>query len=273
LATRADCRAFLRYALPHLGLHWPGYRRVHGQVCKRIVRRIRALGLTGFDPYRTYVTEHPEEWQEVDRCCQITISACYRDPPMFDALARGVLPRLAQEALDHGRTVVRCWSAGCASGEEPYSLSIAWRLAVTPALPGVRLDVVATDTCQAVIARARAGCYAAGSLRALPPAWAAQAFARVGREFCLRPPFRDGVGFICQDLRAEAPAGPFDLVLCRNLAFTYFAPAMQATVEARLAGVLRPGGVLVIGRRERLPEGQRHFTALADCPYAFSRRP
>ncbi len=272
MASRADCRAFLKLALPHLELHWPGYRRVHGQVCKRIVHRFRTLGLTSFDAYQAYIADNPQEWKSLDQCCQVTISACYRDPSMFDALARRVLPRLAREALDHGKEVVRCWSAGCASGEEPYSLSIAWRLAVAPAAPALRFEVIATDTCPEVIARARAGCYQAGSLRSLPPSWIAQAFEPVGRTFCLRAPFREGIVFARQDLRAEVPAGPFDLVLCRNLAFTYFAPAVQEAVAGRLAGALRPGGVLVIGRRERLPQVQRHFASLPECPFAFLRR-
>jgi len=254
-----DCVAFLEWALPRLGFRWPGFRRVRRQVCKRIGRRMAGLGLADVAAYRRYLEAQPSEWAVLDECCRITVSRFCRDRGVFDFLAATVLPALAAEAASTGAAAVRAWSAGCASGEEPYGLSIAWRLAVAARAPGLALRVVATDADPHMIARARRGCYAAGSLRELPDGWRDAAFEAHGRGFRLRPAFRRGIDFRCQDLRRERPEGRFDLVACRNLAFTYFDARLQARVLARIEAALRPGGALVLGRRERLPTDASGF--------------
>ncbi|MBI4184792.1 MAG: methyltransferase domain-containing protein [Proteobacteria bacterium] len=247
------CVALLAWALPRLGLRWEGYRRVRRQVCKRIGRRMRALALSGPAAYRARLEAEPGEWLTLDRLCFITISRFYRDRAVFDFLRDRLLPDLGRRARAEERAAVRAWCAGAANGEEPYSLRLAWDLAVAARVPGLDFEVVATDADDGLLVRARQGLYAAGSLKELPPTWHARAFAREDHRFRLDPRFRAGVSFLCQDLREEAPAGPFDLVLCRNLAFTYFAEAGQRAALARIAAVLHPGGALVVGQRERLP--------------------
>ncbi len=91
-------------------------------------------------------------------------------------------------------------------------------------------------------------------MRELPRAWRDEAFVREGSLFVLRPEFREGVTFLRHDLRQEPPRGPFDLVLCRYLAFTYFDEPLQHETLTRVLAELRAGGGLVVGRRERLPE-------------------
>ncbi|MCC7017095.1 MAG: hypothetical protein IT564_07830 [Rhodospirillales bacterium] len=251
--------AFLQWALPRMGLTWSGFRRVRRQVVKRIGRRLAEIRLPGLDGYRNFLETHPAEWETLESFCHITISRFFRDAAVFETLGREILPRLAEKAASRGYELLRVWSAGCASGEEPYSLDLLWRFALAPRFPGLALVVVATDADERVLARARAACYPAASFRELPAAFRDAAFRRDGRLFCLRPEFRDGVGFFAQDLRREAPAGPFDLVLCRNLAFTYFDAAGQTQALDRIRAVLAEGGALAIGRKERLPEGAPGF--------------
>jgi chemotaxis protein methyltransferase CheR len=145
------------------------------------------------------------------------------------------------------------WSAGCASGEEPYTVALIWRFALAARFDTISLAVVATDADETVLARARNALYPPGCLAEFPQAWADAAFVREGRSLRLRPEYRAGVTFLGHDLKSEAPDGPFDLILCRNLAFTYFDAAGQRDALARLAGRLVPRGALVIGRRESLP--------------------
>jgi chemotaxis protein methyltransferase CheR len=144
------------------------------------------------------------------------------------------------------------WSAGCASGEEPYTLAIMWQLELAPRFPGVELRILASDADEEMLARARRGCYSAGSLREVPERWRAMAFD--GRE-CLSDQFKADVTFARHDVRSPPPDGLFDLVLCRNLAFTYFDEDLQLRIAASLAGALRPGGALVLGAHEKLPAG------------------
>jgi chemotaxis protein methyltransferase CheR len=248
-----DCIAFLQWCLPRLGLRWPGYRKVRRQVCKRIVRRYRALGLAGIAVYRRYLETHPREWPALDACCRITISRFYRDTQIFKAVGDHVLPSLARSARGRGDQSVRCWSVGCASGEEPYSLAVLWALGPAEIAPDLAFSVIATDSDPKMLDRARAARYGAGGLRDIPDHWRDTAFLSEKDEYVVRRPFRACVDFRLQDIRTEAPDETFDLILCRNLAFTYFDEAVQRRTLECLTRRLHSDGILVIGRRESLP--------------------
>jgi chemotaxis protein methyltransferase CheR len=252
---RSGCAEFLQLALPHLGYVWPGFRRVHRQVCKRIGRRLRELHLGDFAAYRQYLDSNPGEWSVLDGFCYIPISRFARDWPMFACLGHEVLPRLADAAAARRATRIAVWSVGCARGEEPYSVNAVWQFMAAPSRPGVTLDILATDISADLLDRAREGIFKLGSLRELPSGWWDQMFERIGTERRVKPAFRDNVRFELQDIRGAQPAGPFDLILCRNLVLTYFDAESQCRVLPRLVGALRPGGAFVIGARERLPEG------------------
>ena len=165
-----------------------------------------------------------------------------------------MLPALAADRVARGVRELRCWSAGCASGEEVYTLRIIWDLAILPNHPKLHFAILGTDAEPRMLARAEAARYPAGSLKDLPPAWRAAAFTRVGEVFHLMPAFRNDVAFRALDIRQRQPDGPFDLILCRNLAFTYFTPDLQVEVLRQIVARLAPGGYLAIGAHERLPE-------------------
>lgn len=257
----ADCIAFLRWCLPRLGLRWEGYRRVRRTVCKRVGRRMRALGLGDLDGYRARLATAAEEWDWLDEACHIPISRLYRDRGVFDRLAGEMLPVLAEAAAADGRAL-RCWSAGCAAGEEPVTLRLIWDLRLAPRHPGVALELVATDADAGLLARAARGCYTPGALKDLPVDLRG-AFGERDGQRCLPPRWQGGIDYRRQDIRRAWPEGPFDLVLCRNLAFTYFEPTLQRVVLSAIAERLRPGGALVLGRHEHLPEDDRFAVWIA----------
>src|SRR6185295_20147796 len=122
------CVELLQWALPRLGKRWQGFRNVRGQVCKRIARRARELGLADLEAYRAHLEAHDDEWPVLDALCRVTISRFYRDRAVFDRLRLEILPAFAERAAARGESVVRAWSAGCASGEEPYTLAMIWSL-------------------------------------------------------------------------------------------------------------------------------------------------
>src|SRR3989344_5540558 len=115
------------------------------------------------------------------------------------------------------------------------------------------LHIVATDVLPEMLERARQACYSSSSLKLLPEAWRAQAFEPVAGGYCLRAGYRQGVEVMRQDVRTALPDGRFNLILCRNLVFTYFDEFLQRQTLERILTRLRPGGALVIGRRETLP--------------------
>ena len=269
---------------------------MRGQVCKRLGRRLRELGLSDLDAYQGHLERHPDEWHVLDGFCRITISRFHRDRRVFEYLCDRLLPELGAARRERGS--FRCWSAGCASGEEPYTVSIIWNLELRDRFPGVTLEVVATDAEPRVLERARAGEYSPGSLKELAPFWRQEAFepcepgwllrepsepgwllrepSEPGwllREPCepgwrLREPFRQGVSFHLSDIRAEMPDGPFDLVLCRNLAFTYFAPDLQQEILDGIVKRLATDGALVIGSHETLPPDNQMLTP-GEVPSVF----
>jgi chemotaxis protein methyltransferase CheR len=255
--TGRECREFLQWALPRLRLRWAGFRKVQGQVCKRLARRLAALGLENPAAYRSYLASHPAEWEALEHLSRVTISRFGRDRGVFEALSNVVLPRLARMALREGSGIVSAWSAGCASGEEPYGLQAFWRLRVLPALgEDVRLRVLATDIDPRLLERARQGRYPASSLKDLPEDIRWQAFTPLaGGEFLLREEFRRDVVFLRQDIRRERPEGRFHLLLVRNLVFTYFEEGLQREMLDVLTEKLLPGGYLVVGTHEKLPDG------------------
>jgi chemotaxis protein methyltransferase CheR len=268
--SNAECTAFLQWALPRLNMRWAGFRKVRGQVCKRLKHRISDLGLEGFAAYRARLEADSQEWCVLDNCCHITISRFYRDWEIFEALQKRVLPDIAKRAKQEGRDAY-CWSAGCAAGEEAYTLKILWDIAVARSCPGVSLSIIATDIDETMLARAREACFERTSLRELPPHLVRQAFDPVGRLFCVGPQHREGIEFLHQDLRSEAPTYLFDLILCRYLAFTYFALPLQHQVLTRIVDRLLPNGYLITGTNEELPCEGSILGSLADAPQIFKK--
>jgi chemotaxis protein methyltransferase CheR len=247
----ADCTALLQWALPRLSMRWAGFRRVRGQVCKRLRRRMADLGLRDPADYRALLKTHPEEWTRLDGLCRISISRFYRDQGVWRTLERELLPNPIDRARARGETRLRIWSAGCASGEEPYTLALLF--AFGAALRGCRPEILATDADPHLLQRARRACYPETSLRDVPEHWHI-AFEQSGEEYCLRVVYRGAVHFVQQDIRRAFPEGRFDLILCRNLVFTYFETAVQAEIARRLAERLETGGMLLLGIHESLPE-------------------
>jgi len=254
--TDPECVELLQWAAPRLRLRWEGFRRVRGQVCKRIGRRMKELGLENAAAYRARLEADEAEWAVLDSLCRVTISRFFRDQRVFDVLRESLLPTLLSDAQARGEKLFRVWSAGCASGEEPYSVALLFRLGLAPGFPRFQLELIATEANEALLERAERACYPSGSLRELPREWSLEAFSPTpGGDPCLLPRFREGLTFLRQDLRAEMPEGPFHVVLCRNVAFTYFARPLQHEVLTGLMKRLVPGGLLVIGAHESLPEG------------------
>jgi len=263
-----DCTQFLQWALPRLGMRWLGFRRVRRQVCRRLRRRMAELGLTELTEYRALLETHPQEWTRLGGLCRISISRFYRDQGVWRTLECEILPRLAERARVRGETRLRIWSAGCASGEEPYTLALLFAFN-HERLSECAPEILATDSDPHLLERARRACYPATSLRDVPDSWRA-AFERFEDEHCLRADYRTPVRFLEQDIRQALPEGLFDLILCRNLVFTYFETSLQAEIAERLAARLTPGGYLLLGIHESLPESAPMM--VQERPWLYRKR-
>jgi len=247
-----SCICFLQWALPHLHMRWPGFKKVRGQVCKRLGRRLEELNLIDLKSYRAYLQNTPLEWHILDSMCRITISRFYRDRGVYDFLRAEFFPELIENSQRKGETLLSCWCIGAASGEESYSVSLLWEMSGLEK-KGVDLKILATEVDQRMITRARLGCYPASSIRELPAAMRTRAFTRRDDQFCLKEKYKKRVQFLQQDIRNGQPDSTFHLILCRNLVFTYFSLALQEEIIPKIILCLKPGGALVIGTHERLP--------------------
>ncbi len=266
-----DLVPFLQWALPKLGYRWRGYRKVRGQVKKRIARRLDELELRRLDDYRSYLSEHGEEWERLDEFCHITISRFYRDRQTWDGMRQLVLPELAGRARGQDRDLLRAWSVGCASGEEPYTLRLCWELDDERPWKDLDLVIDAIDADEHMIERAKKAVYPPGNLKALPPSWRERAFHREDGEYRLRERFRRQVTLAAADLRQAEPDHPCDIVLCRNMAFMYFdAAGREATLE-KFANLMVPGGALLVGNHDVVPDRPDLFSPWADVDNTWRR--
>ena len=247
------CVRFLQWALPQLHMRWPGFRKVRKRVCKRLTRRLDELALQDADAYQHYLESHPDEWATLDALCRVVVTRFYRDKRVFTELTDRVLPQLAQRLSDTGRTELRAWSIGSASGEEAYSLAIVWHHLLAPRFPRLELHILGTEIDARLIERAQRACYAFGTLKNLPPALREAAFHPEQDEYCLEPRYRQHIEFRQQDIRTDLPDAHFDLIFCRNLVFTYYDEPRQRRDLPRILSRLRPGGWLILGVREKLP--------------------
>ncbi|UCE63500.1 MAG: chemotaxis protein CheR [Nitrospirota bacterium] len=246
---------FLQWCLPRLHLRWPGFRKVRRQVYRRIDRRMKELGIKTVPEYQSYLATHSAEWLELEKLCWISISRFYRDKRVFECLERNVLPHLARRTLEEQEHTIRCLCIGCAAGEEPFTLAILWNLVLSSQYPTLGLRIFATDADPHAIERAQRACYPASSLKDLPDGWRDKAFSQSQEGFCLKEEFRVPVTFQEEDVRSTGPEGRFHLILCRYLVFTYFDEEMQLKTLNAIMNRLLPGGALVIGKTESLPEG------------------
>jgi len=244
---------FMQWALPQLDLRWQGFRKVRRQVRKRLAARLAELQLPDLKAYRVFLAAHDKEWRVLDSFCRITISRFYRDRVVLDYLAADVLPALALQCRQRQDAAIRVWSAGCASGEEPYTLALLWHFLLAQKFSDLGLVIEASDIDPVMIERSRAACYQASSLRNLPGVWREEAFGPRGNMYCLKDFYKEQVHFSRLDIRDEIPAGPYDLIFCRNLAFTYFSTDLQRRMLRKLYAAMVPGGILVTGPHEKLP--------------------
>ncbi len=260
MSNQNECHHFLRWALPCLGLRREGYKKVRRQVCRRIQNRIGELRLPGFAAYRDYLEDHPDEWNTLDTFTRITISRFYRDYQSWQVLGDALLPGLAQRAQEQQRAL-RCWSAGCASGEEAYSLALVWRHRVMEKVPMQKIEIIATDVDEHMLQRADDGCYPGGSIKDVPRPLFKKSFRKIEGGYCLDQGIRAMVSFLQQDIRYTMPEGPFDIIFCKNLVGMYFMREKAVELFRKITGRLTEGGILLTGNHEPFPiEDLPHMT-------------
>lgn len=238
---------FLKEIAPLLGLQWRPFQR--RGIKRKIERRIIQLGLSGLEDYLLRIRSEPEERAYLSRILTVTISRFFRDWEVFDTLEHSVFPLILQNKAEGEFNI---WSIGCASGEEPYSLSLLWNQKFKRDYPEIRLSILATDIDEEMLRRAKEGRYKKSSLREMPMILEPY-FKEEDGFFVLSPSVKGCVVFKRHDILTEEPFPEMDLIFCRNLAFTYFSKESQIKMLPKLFRSLKETGYLVIGKDEALP--------------------
>lgn len=236
-----------------------------GLVRARLTKRLRKLGLADFDAYLEFVEQEPSrrEFAEMIDALTTNKTSFLREASHFDYLRDVVFPQLGNS--------VRIWSAGCSSGEEPYTLAMLCHDAL-PDIARRDVKILATDISHRVLATAKAGVYPAENMNDVPAAWLQKHWVRRtdtnGRPvYEAQPSLRRLVHFAKLNLMERWPMqGPFDAILCRNV-MIYFDKATQQQLVERYWALLRPGGHLFVGHSESLTGLTHRFRYVQPAVY------
>ena len=231
-----------------------------GTLQRRTERRIELKRLSGWQSYLDYLRTHPGEVDELYGDLLIGVTSFFRDAEEWDLFAREVVPALVEKTDDPSG--VRVWSAGCATGEEAYSLAMVFLEQLEAAGSRLKLKVFASDASDAALAIARRGLYPATIAEHVSGDRLQRFFRRSGEGFEVERPLCDAVTFAAHDLLSDPPFAHLDLVSCRNV-LIYLEPAAQEDLLELFHFALRPQGTLWIGASETIGRRTDLFAAVS----------
>ena len=217
-------------------------------ILRRLQRRMTATGTATLPAYVAYLHHHPEEYTQLSASFLIKVTGFFRDRALFDYLREEVMAEIVSRARKQ-RKRIRIWSAGCASGEEAYSLAILIAEDLGDELDDFTVQIFATDADVDAVAFARRGVYSAAALATVPKVYRGRYFAPVNNGWAVSQRVRGMVIFGEHDLGQRAPFPHIDLVVCRNV-LIYFTPELQRRSLQLFAFSLHDGGYLVLGMAE-----------------------
>jgi two-component system CheB/CheR fusion protein len=264
-----DLATLLEYVKAQRGFDFTGYKRATLE--RRVEKRIVAVGEETFGGYARYLDEHEEEFAELFNTILINVTTFFRDPEAWAYLRDEIVPRLLDEKADD--EPIRLWSAGCASGEEAFSLAIVFCEAVGDEGFRDRVKIYATDLDEAALSLARHAVYTQKELEEVSDSLRQRYFEKVDdSRWQFRADLRRSVIFGKLDLLQDAPISRIDLIAARNT-LMYFGPEAQTRVLANLHFALNPNGFLFLGKSEMLLSRSRLFVPVELKRRVFAKVP
>jgi len=249
------------------GFDFTGYKRP--SLVRRFERRLHLLRVQSWEEYRTLLEASPEEFAELFDTILINVTGFFRDPPMWRYLDESIVPRLV--GTEPGRPI-RVWSAGCASGEEAYTIAMLLAEALPAQEFRTRVKIYATDADDAALAAGRHAVFPAASLDAVPESLRERYFERGEDTVTVRPELRRAVIFGRHDLMQDPPISRVDLLAARNT-LMYFTPEAQTRILAGFNFALRDTGFLFLGKSEMLMTRTKLFVPVDLKRRVFAKAP
>lgn len=269
---KSGLKPILDCLLERHGFDFTGYHSA--MLERRIGQRLTAVNCDDYQDYHSHLVGNEEEIDALLDAITINVSQFFRDPLTFELLAERILPDILLEKVRRQEPALRIWSAGCAMGEEPYSVAILISELLVKDTSALNLHIFATDIDPKALHGAKTAVYERSSIENVKYGLLTKYFTAAGEAFRLNPEASGLVAFSSYDMldkKHRVPPdsifGNFDLVLCRNL-LIYFNTERQMDIFSRLYHALAPGGYLVLGEAEAPMQEYRHaFSRVADfCP-------
>jgi two-component system CheB/CheR fusion protein len=249
------------------GFDFTGYKR--SSLARRIQKRMNDSGSASYADYRDLLETDAAEFGALFNTILINVTSFFRDADCWTHLQRHILPELLEARPDEE---IRVWSAGCSTGEEPYSLVILFAELLGVEECARRVKIYGTDVDEDALRDARGGQYSARSLAALPAEFRDKYFEPDGGPYTFRNDLRRRVIFGRHDITRDAPISRLDLLVCRNT-LMYFNVEAQTQIIDRFHFALREGGYLFLGKAEMLLSDSNRFEVVSMRQRIFRRRP
>jgi two-component system, chemotaxis family, CheB/CheR fusion protein len=243
------------------GFDFHGYKR--STLTRRVMKRMQTIGIADTLDYLDFLEVHPEEFTLLFNTILINVTSFFRDGPAWEYLGKEVIPQILKSKGAGGS--IRVWSAGCASGEEIYSLVMLLAEAMGTEEFSQRVKVYATDADEEALNLARQGIYSEKDVRAVPADLREKYFKRSGSGYLFRNDLRRSIVFGSHNLVQDAPISRLDLLICRNT-LMYLNAETQDKILARFHFALNENGFLFLGKAEMLLSHTSLFTPVG-MPY------
>jgi two-component system CheB/CheR fusion protein len=238
------------------GFDFTGYKRASLE--RRVRRRMDTLSIESFDDYQDYLVMHQDEFTGLFNTILINVTSFFRDPEAWTYLAEHLLPELLRHRQNEP---LRAWSAGCATGEEAYTLAMVFAEALGIDEFRDRVKIYATDVDEEALTHARHATYGPRELNAVPQELREKYFEPMASRYVFRKELRRSVIFGRNDIVQDAPISHVDVLTCRNT-LMYFNAETQTQVLNRMHFALRPDGILFLGKAEMLLSHSSYFRAV-----------
>lgn len=244
---QVELEGLLDYLKRNRGFDFTAYKRP--SLMRRISMRMAAAGVGSYADYQDYLEVHPAEFPELFNTILINLTGFFRDKPAWDYLAAEIVPAIV--GAKGPDEPIRVWSAGCASGEEAYSIAILLAEALGPEAFRARVKIYATDVDDEALAQARQGSYPATLVDDMPAAYRETYFEPADDRRVFRRDLRRSIIFGRNDLVQDAPISRIDLLICRNT-LMYFHAEAQVRILTHFHFAMVDGGYLFLGKGEML---------------------
>ncbi len=218
---------------------------------RRVLHRMAMASCEDIEEYIGRLTTDSDEMEKLMDIVTIHVTEFFRDRDVFGLLERGYVPALVAEKETSGHGIVRSWSAGCATGEEAYSMAMMIDRAVSRVSPNMHIEVYGTDVSEDSCRTARKGVYSNEKIKGLPADLRDGYFEKEGRSWKVTSRLRSLVRFRPHDLFTMSPYSHLDLIMCRNV-LIHFEHEVRDEIIMNFFGSLQDRGLLVLGKSEAL---------------------